>query len=133
MAHKPRMAWDDLKPAYRKRLINGGITKEAHQAGRSLKRARGHEHTPEHVNQTVRQSEYPEYFAKRQALIRELEAKKQRLWGDSPRWSVERSSSNIRVKPVSNTMLQWAIDADEDDLVNAIREDSDAYRFVGYH
>jgi hypothetical protein len=37
-----RKAWDDLSPAYRKRLQRFGVTKRSHSAGEPLWQARGH-------------------------------------------------------------------------------------------
>lgn len=37
-----RKSWDQLSPAYRKRLERAGVTKEAHAAGAGLHKARGH-------------------------------------------------------------------------------------------
>lgn len=43
-----RKGWDDLSPAYRKRLSNKGISKRSYTQGASIKSARGHKTTHEH-------------------------------------------------------------------------------------
>lgn len=43
-----RKGWDRLKPDYRDRLINKGVTRESYDAGGSLRAGRGHANTPEH-------------------------------------------------------------------------------------
>ena len=37
-----RKRWEDLSPAYRRRLERAGITKRHHQSGKPVQRARGH-------------------------------------------------------------------------------------------
>lgn len=37
-----RKSWDELSPAYRRRLEKAGITRTHHSAGHSVQRARGH-------------------------------------------------------------------------------------------
>jgi hypothetical protein len=48
-----RRGWDDLSPAYRGRLVAGGVTADAYSRGGSLTAARGHLATPERPAQAV--------------------------------------------------------------------------------
>jgi hypothetical protein len=128
-----RKGWDALSPQYRKRLQKAGISKSDYEGGQSLSKARGHERTPEHPNKNINKAKYPTYVAERQRLIREFEAKKQQLWAERPRWNAQRSSKNIRDSRMSNKLLKWALDADEGELIDAIRESAETFRFVGYH
>lgn len=42
-----RKPWDQLSPAYRRRLEHAGISKQDHESGKSIRAARGHGlHTP---------------------------------------------------------------------------------------
>lgn len=44
-----RKSWEQLSPAYRKRLLANGITKESHaKTSTAISQARGHRFTPEH-------------------------------------------------------------------------------------
>lgn len=38
----PRKGWDELSPAYRKRLTGAGVTQSKYEAGTDLRKARGH-------------------------------------------------------------------------------------------
>lgn len=129
-----RKGWDELSPAYRQRLERGGITPAQYAAGASLSKARGHAKTPEHAERNIDRLKYPEYFSRRQDLIRLLQQKKEALFGGSSRWDSERSMQNIRSKPISNTQLQWAVEkADYGDLIDAIRDSPETYKFLLYH
>lgn len=56
-----RRLWDALSESYRKRLLRGGITRDAYERGESLQKARGHAETPEHPKDAVK---HPEKFRK---------------------------------------------------------------------
>ena len=130
-----RTPWAQLKADYRERLIKKGITPEMHAAGASLRAARGHEETPEHPG-TYNPNDYQSYNQRRKALLTQLEARKQRLWGDKPRWNAEISQKWPREKPPSLAQLKWAVhDADDDELEDAIREirDEPSFTYLGYH
>lgn len=128
-----RKGWDSLSPNYRKRLQQGGISRSDYEKGQSLSKARGHESTPEHPRQKVDRDKYARYYAERDILIHQLEAKKRQIFGDSPRWTEERSRSNIRAAPVSNAALRWALNHGEEEWLDAIRQDPEAFRFLCYH
>lgn len=127
-----RKGWDSLSPTYRKRLEKGGVSRADYEAGRSIKKARGHAQTPERPSQAS-PTKHPTYFAKRQKLIRDFQAKKRRLWEGSRKYHGQRSMDNVRDGNPTNAQLEWALQADEDELIDAIREDSETFRFVGYH
>jgi hypothetical protein len=67
-------------------MIRAGITPEMHASGRSIKKARGHEHTPESPKQAVKSEQnrmrYREYLNRRAELERQVIEKKARLFGD---------------------------------------------------
>jgi len=129
-----RTPWAQLKADYRERLIKKGITEEMHAAGASLQTARGHAQTPEHPG-AYNPSQYQGYNQRRQALIRQVEARKQQLWSGSPRWNPQESQKWIREKPPSIAEMKWMIAADEDELEDAIRQirDDETFTFLGYH
>lgn len=126
-----RKGWESLTPNYRKRLESKGITRTDYEAGVSLTAAR-RGNTPEHP-QRYNPQKYPEYHARRTALMQKVADRKRQLWGDSPRWDDQRSEQHIRQKPITNKMLTWFLKASEEDLVDAIRQSSDTFYFIGYH
>lgn len=134
-----RKGWAALKPSTRDRYQKNGVDRAAYESGESLKKARGHEKTPERPKQ-YDATKYKEYHRKRSTLEKELADKKKDLFsGRGPdakgrlRWNAERSEQNIRERAPSLKMLQWALDASEDELIDAIREDPETYSFLGYH
>lgn len=128
-----RIPWHQLKPEYRERLERKGITPEAHAAGASLRAARGHEHTPERPGQYNPQ-QFPSYATERRRLIAQLQAKKERVFGESRRWSKTRSDKWIREKPPPIKQLRWAVNvASDEEILDAIRENSETFTFLGYH
>jgi hypothetical protein len=127
-----RTPWLQLKPEYRERLERKGITREQHESGVSLAGARGHANTPEHPRE-YDPNKYQQYNAERNRLTGLLRAKKEQLFGGRPRWNEERSNRYIRERPPSMAKLRWAVNiAEEEDLLDAIREDPAEYSFLGY-
>lgn len=123
-------------------MEKGGITQADYTAGRSLSKARGHSQTPEHPTDKIDKTKYPAYYTKRQQLIRDFQRRKAQLWGHledeqrslgRPRFDRKRSFDNVRDGKMSNQLLQWAMDADEADLIDALRDDSETFAFIGYH
>lgn len=58
-----RKGWDQLTPAYRKRLGNAGISARDYNNGASLTRARGHATTPERPERATRNpAKYGDYL-----------------------------------------------------------------------
>lgn len=127
-----RKGWNSLSPAYRARIEKAGLTQADYEAGTSLTRARGHANTPERPSSYDPQK-YQKYNAKRSTLTRQVEQRKQELFGDRPRWNKERSDRAIREKPPSLALLRWALEASDEDILDAIRESPETYRFLGYH
>jgi hypothetical protein len=130
-----RTPWAQLKAEYRERLIKKGITPEMHASGVSLRAARGHKDTPEHPG-AYNPTQYQSYNQRRKTLLAQLEARKQQLWGGSPRWDAQKSQQWPREKPPSIAELKWAVnDADDDELEDAVRQirDDETFTFLGYH
>jgi hypothetical protein len=48
-----RTSWGDLSPEYRARLERKGITAQSHGSGASIKSARGHDKSPEHMRDAI--------------------------------------------------------------------------------
>jgi hypothetical protein len=128
-----RKGWDTLSSAYRQRLERAGVSRSEYEAGQSIQKARGHSKTPERPTQNITASQFPQYFNSRSKLIRDVEAKKTRIFGASPRWDYLRSHKAMEKRPPSMRQLQWAMAADDQDIIDAIREDPETFRWLGYH
>jgi hypothetical protein len=94
-----RKSWSQLSPEYRTRLERAGITPAQHATG-DLARARGHGATPEHPTDITGMSpegrqRYRDYIQRRQTLVREVIAKKDRLWGGGLRYNSKRSRAAV--------------------------------------
>lgn len=127
-----RKGWDQLSAKYRARLERNGISKSGYERGDSIRSARGHAKTPERPGQGSA-VQFPDYWRERNRLSREFALKKERLFGDRPRFSGNRSFRNVRQTKVSMAELRWAIAADESELIGAIVSDAKHYAFIGYH
>lgn len=134
-----RKGWESLTADYRDRLQNAGITKSDYERGASLQAGRGHEKTPEHPK-SFDKERFREYAAERDRLTREVAQRKAELFSDTPRdpkrgsrWNAERSERNIKEQAPPLALLRWALTADREELIDAIREDSETYAFLGYH
>lgn len=134
-----RKPWESLSQSYRDRLSRKGITPEMHRAGESIREARGHKNTPEHPREAVNKPrEFPDYMRTRSRLISQLRAKKHRLWGTEHKFNDRRASRIINggfegKHPPSLSMLQWAIDATESELLEAMTSGDEDYSFLWYH
>lgn len=126
-----RKGWDSLSDGYRERFEKKGLTREDYESGRPIKAARGHEHTPERPT-SYKASEFPKYAAERERLTNELQRKKEEYFGGSKRWNRAISDRHIREKPPSMSKLRWSLEVTLDEWLDAIREDYEAYHYLGY-
>lgn len=129
---RARMPWDQLSPTYRKRLEKAGLTKTSFEAGASIKKGRGHEKTPERPI-GYNPKKYPQYSQTRGNLEKQLQQKKEQIFGDRPRWDAIKSLKHIRQKPPTMAQLRWALAASPEDLENAVREDYETHSYIGYY
>lgn len=128
-----RRGWDTLSAAYRGRLERAGITQSDYERGESIRGARGHAQTPERPTQRITREQFPQYFNNRVRMTRELEAKKERIFGDSVRWTATKSSRAIREHPPSIAELKWALAASDEEIYDAISDNHEQYKFLAYH
>jgi hypothetical protein len=134
-----RKPWASLSEGYRERLARKGITEASHSSGASLKKARGHENTPEHPSEAItKPREYPDYMRERSRLMSQVRARKYRLWGESHKFNDRRANRVINggfdgKHSPSNAMLKWAIAATEDELLEAMTSGDEDYSFLWYH
>ena len=127
-----RKGWEALSAAYRKRLEKSGISRADYEGGASIKKARGHGITPERpIGYNPQQ--YPQYSQRRSSLERQVQARKEQVFGNSARWEAGRSMRAIREKPPSMALLRWALQASDEEIYDAVREDPETYRFLTYH
>lgn len=128
-----RKGWDSLSPGYRQRLEKGGISKTAYNRGESLQKARGHAQTPERPSQPKQREKFPQYHSERQRLVNAVNRKKQDFFGTSPKWNPEKAKANMSKYAPPLALLRWAMDADYEEWLNAIREEPERYAWLGYH
>lgn len=125
-----RKGWTALSSGYRARLEKAGISRKDYESGTSIKKARGHENTPER-HTVYDKNEFPQYHAKRQSLADKLLEKKVRIWGD--RATEERSRAALRRYPPTVAQMKQALAMDDEDLMDAFFESPAEFSWFGYH
>lgn len=121
--------WSRLSENYRKRLTRNGISKEQYESGANLKKARGHENTPEN------KSDY------RRKLQKQIFEKKERTFGQRITWNGERAKEVIirgssgekgdPVAPLSISDMEFLLDFDDSEFeqwVESVDFDDEEYR-----
>ena len=128
-----RKGWDQLTPGYRQRLERAGISKRDYETQAPIKKARGHERTPERPS-SHKPAQFPQYENKRQQIVADLVAAKRRFFSDSPKWNPRKArlNANKTNKPLA-WMRHFAYEADSLEWLDAIREDNEAAAILGYH
>lgn len=127
-----RKGWDSLSSTYRERLSRAGISKADYESGESIKEARGHEKTPERPK-GFDAKEFPDYKREQNKLIQQVENKKQMIWGAAPKWNPKKSAKALHDNPPPLRLLRWALQATEEEIRDAIRENPEIFWFLGYH
>jgi hypothetical protein len=127
-----RKGWQSLSAEYKARLEKGGVSRSDYEGGQSIQKARGHGATPENPRQYDPQK-YQKYHTTRTQLESQLEVRKRQLYGNSARWDATASARNIRNYAPSLAQIRWAMSADDDELLDAIRESPGDYAWLGYH
>lgn len=128
-----KKGWDNLSPGYRERLERKGLSKEDYEQATSLKKYRGHEHTPEKPKDVIAHPDkYVKYVSERDKLIKELMKKKEQVWGDSPKWNKRKAKENLTKNDIPMALLRKANRMTGDDWLDAIREDHSIWYFLGY-
>lgn len=134
-----RSSWESLSPAYRSRLERGGITRQDYLSGASLSGARGHKATPERPERADRNPErYKEYLATRKRLEKAVQVKKQGEFGDSHKFRINRSNTNVAKNPVTGMEvpmadLRKAANADSSEWLEWLQDDRERWGFLFYH
>lgn len=126
-----RAGWANLSPETRERYKRNGITKRGYDRGESLKKARGHEKTPERPS-SYDPKQYPQYHANRQKLYQEVARKKQEVWGTRPKWNPIQAAKNVEKAHPTVAKMQQVLDWDEGEWYDAITEDPAEYWWLGY-
>jgi hypothetical protein len=127
-----RKGWDSLSPAYRKRIAAAGMTKEDYERGGSLRKARGHAHTPERPA-LHDPKKFPQYESKRQQLANVINAKKVQYFSQAPKWNPLRAKALTLTPGVPLWRLEKAAGQTEEQWIDEIRRDPEAWAFLGYH
>lgn len=125
-----RKGWTALSAGYRSRLEKAGISRKDYESGQSIRKARGHENTPER-HTVYDKGEFPQYHAKRLSLIDQLQEKKVRIWGD--RATEERSRAVLRRYPPTIAQMKDALDMEDEVLLDAFLARPKEYSWMGYH
>lgn len=95
--------WSSLSSSYQSRLLHGGITKQAYEAGANLSKARGHAHTPEHPEDVMfnkKKIKYAKYRNNLKKLQQEVIERKERVWGGRHKYNHHRAKEAV-LRPVS--------------------------------
>jgi hypothetical protein len=103
--------WSQLSANYQRRLRAAGVSKEQYESGVSLKKARGHENTPENSSH------------RRRILANKMFEKKKRVFGDRISWNEQEAkriilhgSSGAKgdpVEPLSNDDMEFLLEMDD--------------------
>ena len=115
-----RRKWSGLSKSTQTRYSRAGISPQAYESGVSLKKARGHERTPEHLiidpqKLTPEQRErYSEYITNRRELTLEVINLKQEMWGDDFKFRGRSSAINTRGGSLRD--MRYALGASIEDL-----------------
>lgn len=126
-----RKGWDNLKPGYRKRLQSHGITKESYSKGATIKKARGHEKTPERPA-ARNTSDFRDYKRAQDKLLADVEANKRIQFGGSPKWN-DRTSRMTAVKHMPSLAdMELAKHMTRGEMIDALRKDAKRWAFLGY-
>lgn len=140
-----RKGWGQLSDAYRKRLERGGITRSAYERGESIKKARGHESTPERPSDayTIRGRErFKNYLQRVSTLRRKVIDRKVRLFQQRFKWNDERARQFVmeggaEVPRPGRQALQTVLDMDDEEFERFIPRYDDVdrkeWRFLWYH
>lgn len=98
-----RKPWRELSPAYRRRMEKAGLNARnwGTKRGDTLRQAaRGHGKTPEHPARAKKDPErYREYMQAKQDFMRQVIARKERVFGDRIKYSPRRSVENVNRNP----------------------------------
>lgn len=128
-----RKGWNTLSPGYRQRLQRAGISQSDYESGASIQKARGHEKTPERPGIIIDRERYPDYARRYENLLSAVDDRKRQLFGGGRYWSDARSWKNLTEGRPSMRMLEWALQASAEEMVDAIRENPAQFRWLGYH
>lgn len=154
-----RKGWDNLSPAYRRRLEKGGVGRAQYESGAPIRSARGHAKTPESPTEYAKNpGRFKEYREKRKDLIQRVVDKKAAAFQAALRWNERNSEQFVRygasnsgmkppsrlkmvekralfVRPPTTKQLQQIDAMTVDELIDfqyQVRLDDD-WRFLWYH
>lgn len=133
-----RKSWDDLSPKYRARLERGGITRSTF-ATADKSAARGHKATPEHPQEAIlKPHKYERYVQDRSDEMRQVIARKERIWGHRPKYKRGRSARAVtEPNPVTKKLptiqaMRAFLRMSDDDIAELDWRD-DEWWFLFYH
>jgi hypothetical protein len=65
--------------------------------------------------------------------VRQVVEKKQDFFAISPKWNPEKARANLAKYAPPLSLLRWALDAEYEEWIDAIRAEPETYAFLGYH
>lgn len=127
-----RKGWDLLKPSYRNRLENKGISRKDYETGKPIKAGRGHEHTPERPR-LANPKEHSIYLSKREAGRDRLEQRMQEFWSNAPKFNPMQLHANLEKSDKRTAgYIEYLSNLDDEDLFDEITEHPEILEFIGY-
>lgn len=135
-----RKSWAEYSRAYRQRLEKHGINESNYRTASKAK-ARGHEHTPERPSQVYGKKRinprYVEYANRHVGMVRQVIRKKDRLFGSTLKWNVQRANRNVHENPATHTPptiaeMRAFLDMSPQDIID-IDWANDDWAFLFYH
>lgn len=129
-----RKAWDDLSASYRARLERHGITEREHSRGESIKSARGHESTPEHPVQGVRNpGEFADWFNTRRNLVQQVNDRKQQLFGTLNARAKRITNEGAKGNYPSLSNLRKVLEMSDAEILDRLHAQDLDFSFLFYH
>lgn len=126
-----RKGWTALKADTRERYERNGISRSDYERGESLKKARGHEYTPERPTQKNISRDYPSYYRERRQLIQAAANQRYGAWQNEPKFNLKDAAKHLENRPIND--LKWLATATYEEIRDAVINDPKTYGWAGYH
>lgn len=127
-----RKGWNALSAAYRTRLEKAGITKTDYESGASIRKARGHLHTPERPTSKNAHT-FRNYQLTRAQLTQRVLEKKHYYFSEGPIWNPRRAMQKFASDPPAMDVLRKWARMNKEEWLREIRQEPDYIAYLGYH
>lgn len=125
-----RKGWDQLSDKYRARLEKNGVSKRDYDSGGGLRSARGHSATPERPTGAAA---FPDYQRERIRLTDKVVYNKHFYFSTSPKYNMRKERTAFIMQPPPLRLLRYWGSLTKEEWVNAIRENPETAKYLGYH